>query len=132
MASDRIRIRPATEMESDLVADLVSGTDEQVSAELAVAVFGARDHEQLGPLFRQVWRHGQSWRVSAAIRNCPLTASSDCPLTARCSPNAVVNRSARHRCLPGKDRVVRTACAARIGQDAVGSRQVDARVSGAG
>jgi GNAT superfamily N-acetyltransferase len=62
MASDRIRIRPATEMESDVLADVVFGTDEQVSAKLAVAVFGARDHEQLRPLFRQVWRNGRSWR----------------------------------------------------------------------
>jgi ribosomal protein S18 acetylase RimI-like enzyme len=59
---DEIRFKPATETESDLLADMVFGTDEQVSAQLAAAVFGARDHEQLRPLFRQVWRSGQHWR----------------------------------------------------------------------
>jgi ribosomal protein S18 acetylase RimI-like enzyme len=62
VVSDGLCFRLAVEAESDLLSDLVFGTDDQVSAQLAVDVYGARDREQLRPLFRQVWRSGQSWR----------------------------------------------------------------------
>lgn len=57
-----LRFRPATDAESDLVADLVFGSVDQVGRQVAVAVYGVRDGERLRPLFRQAWRDGENWR----------------------------------------------------------------------
>lgn len=57
-----IRYRPALEAESDVVADMVFGSEDDVGRQIAIAVYGVRDGERLRPLFRQAWREAENWR----------------------------------------------------------------------
>ena len=55
-------IRPATEDESDVIADLVFGEPGQETRRVAAALYGVNDPARLRPLFRALWRAGQNWK----------------------------------------------------------------------
>jgi ribosomal protein S18 acetylase RimI-like enzyme len=57
-----LSFRRALEAESDLVADLVFGSEDDVGRQIAIAIYGVRDGERLRPLFRRAWRDAANWR----------------------------------------------------------------------
>jgi hypothetical protein len=67
MASTRLvhvdpAFRPATEADSDVLADTILGDARQESAGAGIALFGVADPERLRALFRAAWCSAQHWR----------------------------------------------------------------------
>jgi ribosomal protein S18 acetylase RimI-like enzyme len=56
--------RPAAAVDSDLLADLVIGTQEQETTRVAMRLFGISDFEVARHLFRLTWRAAENWRRS--------------------------------------------------------------------
>ena len=74
MTSLGITFRPATAVDSDVLADLVLGDAEQETTRVQMRLFGLSDLEDRRLVIRLVWRAGENWRQStlAEVAGVPV------------------------------------------------------------
>src|SRR5262245_33980225 len=60
--TEGLEVRPAEEADAELVAEIVFGDPEQMTRQVAAALYRVDDPEVLRPLFRAVAIAGESWR----------------------------------------------------------------------
>lgn len=61
---NRLTFRPATRIDSDMLADLVMGDPEQESTRVAMRLYGLDRLEDARKIFRSAWRAGENWRTT--------------------------------------------------------------------
>lgn len=59
-----LTFRPATVAESDLLADMVLGDEQQVTTQVAMRLYGIERLDVARALFRVTWRSAENWRRS--------------------------------------------------------------------
>jgi len=62
-----LTFRPATAVDSDLLADLALGEAEQETTRVAMALYGIPEFGVARDLFRLLWRAGANWRHSQIV-----------------------------------------------------------------
>jgi ribosomal protein S18 acetylase RimI-like enzyme len=62
--TSEITYRRATAADSDLLADIVLGEEQQVTTQVAMRLYGINRFDVARALFRTTWRAGDNWRLS--------------------------------------------------------------------
>jgi ribosomal protein S18 acetylase RimI-like enzyme len=62
--TSEITYRPATAADSDLLADIELGDEQQVTTQVAMRLYGIARFEVAKALFRTTWRAANNWRLS--------------------------------------------------------------------
>lgn len=62
--ASNITCRPAIAADSDLLADIVLGSDQQITTQVAMRLYGIERLDVARSLFRTVWRAADNWKLS--------------------------------------------------------------------